>query len=380
MQEPLYEQIYRQVYAEIEAGRLRPGDRVPSEKELADRYQVSRITSKKALEKLAQAGIIARARGKGSFVNHAPAAPVAVATPDGTPAQPNTLHQVVGFLLPDFSGTFGERMVRAVERQLREYNKRMILCRTEGQRELEDRAIDSCLALGVGGLIVFPVYGDYHNERIIRLVLNRFPVVVVDRSLKGISVCTVATDHRQAAADLTRHLIELGHRRIAFFTPPPAGTSSIEDRLQGVTATMAAHGLPFTPDDFVQLYCTVSGAYAPHAADVARDEVAVRIYLQSHPDVTAIITCEHTLAMIARHVLIQLGKRIPEDYSIATFDTGHLEYIEPHLTHIAQDETAIGSLAVELLLSQIAGNEAPLRTSTPHQLRIGTSTGGARTS
>ena len=65
MKVPLYEQLYRFVLGEIEAGRLAPGARVPSEKALADQFRVSRITSKRALEKLAQDGLIQRAHGRG---------------------------------------------------------------------------------------------------------------------------------------------------------------------------------------------------------------------------------------------------------------------------------------------------------------------------
>ncbi len=68
MKIPLYEQIYNSLLADIKNEKLKSGDRVPSEKELADHFQVSRITTKKALEKLSQDRVIQRVRGKGSFV------------------------------------------------------------------------------------------------------------------------------------------------------------------------------------------------------------------------------------------------------------------------------------------------------------------------
>src|SRR3954462_13124432 len=68
METPLYEKIYLNLLNQIETGQLKPRDQVPTEKELADQYQVSRITSKKALEKLVQIGAIERIRGRGSFV------------------------------------------------------------------------------------------------------------------------------------------------------------------------------------------------------------------------------------------------------------------------------------------------------------------------
>lgn len=68
MAKPKYLQIYEQIYKNIETGFYQPGAKLPSEKELSQNYAVSRITSKKALEMLADQGYIVRQPGRGSFV------------------------------------------------------------------------------------------------------------------------------------------------------------------------------------------------------------------------------------------------------------------------------------------------------------------------
>ena len=68
MTELLYKKIYHFIKEQIESGRLRIGDRLPTEKELSEQFSVSRITSKRALVELEQEGLITRTRGKGSFV------------------------------------------------------------------------------------------------------------------------------------------------------------------------------------------------------------------------------------------------------------------------------------------------------------------------
>ena len=65
---PLYEQIYEEIREKIEERGYRVGDRLPSEKELSEQYHVSRITSKKAVELLAEEGLVTRIPGKGTFV------------------------------------------------------------------------------------------------------------------------------------------------------------------------------------------------------------------------------------------------------------------------------------------------------------------------
>src|ERR1700694_2312288 len=64
----LYERLYNYVLDDIQKGSLRSGDRVPSEKELARKHGVSRITSMRALQNLERAGLVERIRGKGTFV------------------------------------------------------------------------------------------------------------------------------------------------------------------------------------------------------------------------------------------------------------------------------------------------------------------------
>jgi DNA-binding LacI/PurR family transcriptional regulator len=378
MKVPLYEQLYRFVLGEIDSGHLGPGARVPSEKELADQFHVSRITSKRALEKLAHDGLIQRARGRGSFV----AAGVEEANPGLPGAGPgqgiereSAQPHLVGLLVPDTSDIFGSHLVRTIESQLRLRHIRTILCRTEGRRELEEAAIDDCLALGVTGLIICPVHGEYYNERLLRLVLDHFPIVLVDRYLRGIPACSVCTDNRRAAEELTNHLIARGHRNFAFVSVPPAGTSSIEDRLLGMMAAIAEHGLHFNAeDDVVHVYCTLPGAMTPWTQDVERDAETIRVYAERHPHVTAFIACEHPLALLTQRVLEGLGRTLPADSAVACFDAPRSPLDISPITYVEQDEERMGCEAVDLLLAQVQHREVPLHVATGYRMVRGQST------
>ncbi len=372
MKVPLYEQLYRFVLGEIEAGRLGPGDRVPSEKALAEQFCVSRITSKRALEKLAQDGVIQRARGRGSFVTlqAPPGPPAAAPSAAGAVGAPSHVRPpLVGLLVPDTSDTFGAHLVRTIEGELRRRHYRTVLCRTEGRRELEEAALDDCLALGVAGMIIFPVYGEYYNERLLRLVLDHFPIVLVDRYLRGIPACSVATDNRKAAEELTEHVIHLGHHHFAFITPPPAGTSSIEDRILGVMTATTEHELHFnTEQDIIHAYCTLPGALTPATQNVERDAESIRVYALCHPEVTAYIACEYPLGILAQRVLTALGRCVPSECAVVCFDAPHSPLDSAPITYIEQDEEAMGVQAVAMLLAQLAGREVPLHVVTRHKL------------
>src|SRR6187402_642047 len=107
----LYEQLYSYVAQEIRNGTLKPNDRVPSEKELAEQFNVSRITSKKALERLYQDGLIVRIRGKGSFVAETPLPQDAGKT--GSRNNSQSVSKLIGVIVPDYADSYGLRLVHA---------------------------------------------------------------------------------------------------------------------------------------------------------------------------------------------------------------------------------------------------------------------------
>jgi DNA-binding LacI/PurR family transcriptional regulator len=181
-------------------------------------------------------------------------------------------------------------------------------------------------------------------------------------------------DNQQAARDLTEYLIGLGHSQIAFVSPPVQGTSTIEERMQGVAAGLAAHGLSFGPEDcLTDLYSTLPGAFVTE--NIQKDEETIRQFLAVHPDLTAFVVCEYNLALVLEQALHRLGHRVPEDYSIVCFDSVETAIDGPIFTHICQDEELMGRQAVEMLLAQIRGEEVPLQTTVPYELKEGRSSG-----
>ncbi|MGH2534725.1 MAG: GntR family transcriptional regulator [Thermomicrobiales bacterium] len=359
----LYERLASHVLDEIRAGRLQPGDRVPSEKELAARFDVSRITSKRALETLDQAGVIIRIRGKGSFVA-ADLRPgdVALAARHGAAPVEQTGRQParVGFVLPDLSDVYGVRLLDAIEERCGDLGFHLLLKRTYGSREVEEQAIRSFVAAGVDGLIVFPVHGEYYNVDLLRLVLDAYPVVLVDRQLRGIAASAVYTDNVGAARMLAGYLIDRGHRRIAFVSPPPAHTSSIEERIDGYRVALVAAGLPVDADLIVSDLCsTLPGAF--HRANIDVDEARLRRFLDEHRDVGGIVACEYFLALLLDDVVKQRGTPETGWPEIVCFDSPEYPVGLPRFTYIRQDERAMGRAAVDALAERFAGGVASRR-------------------
>lgn len=352
---PLYRQIFDDMMDGLRNGTWKEGDRLPSEKELAEQYKVSRITSKKALEMLSDAGYITRMPGKGSFVRK------------GTPDKPDrstdsgsikTRPLLIGLILPDFDETFGTGLLSGVEKSTAENGIFMILRRSYGDQKQEERSLDEVLLLGVDGIIIMPVHGEHYAPKILQLILERFPLVFIDRHLRGLNAPFVGTDNLGAAKKATDYLLEIGHRFISFLTPPYADTTAIEDRIEGFVRSHAEHGIAI--DDslwLTDLTATLPGRNLPE--NIQKDIQAIQSLLKNKKEITCLFAAEYNIALLAAEAVKTLGLRIPQDISLLCFDSPHSFIQEYTFTHLRQRETDMGEISVRLLLKQIRHEPGP---------------------
>ena len=221
----LYTEIYEQLRAQIERGELLPEDRLPSEEALAEAHSVSRITVKKALERLREDGLIQRVQGRGTFVSRA--------MPGERRQGAAPARRLIGIVLEHVSSAFGLNMMYYMIQALDKAGYKACIRFTFGSTERESAEIDDLLSMGVAGLIIMPCHDSHYNLTILRLILEDFPVVLVDKRMHGLPVCSVSTDGREAMRRLTHHLCERGCKSAALLTIDPASTSSLGDRAEG---------------------------------------------------------------------------------------------------------------------------------------------------
>jgi DNA-binding LacI/PurR family transcriptional regulator len=363
----LYERLYTYVVDEIRKGALRSGDRVPSETELARTHQVSRITSIRALQNLERAGIVERIRGKGTFVAHG-AERLAAASHDDheRPRRARRSSSQLAFLLPDFSLSYGLELLKAVEEHAAKAGFRLLLRRTYGLQDDEERAIETLVRTrSVDGLIVFPVNGEFYNASLLRLALRKYPLVLVDRYLKGIATTAVYTDNAAAARELTGCLLNQGHEKVAFVSSHPEHTSSIEDRLDGFRTAFSERGLGLEGQ---HLLTDLTGVIPSAGGGTAADHAAIDALVKRHPSISGFVTTEYWMALLVREALRRAGRL--NKATIVCFDSPRDPLLEPRFTHIEQDEREIGRRAVELLLGQLEGEQTSVQSIVPHRLVV----------
>lgn len=191
--------------------------------------------------------------------------------------------------------------------------------------------------------VILMGWSAHRDGRIFRRFLEKeTPMVVLGRNWADLPVNTVGQDHRLQASMALDHLLQLGHRKIAFVARAAEQQYDwFERRLHCYREAMAKIEQP------------VDEALIVLAEDTAEAE-AVKRLVQQQPDVTAIFATDDAKAVNVMRGLREIGQQIPGDISVIGLD-GSMESPKgyPALTTVAIPSVEVGSLGAELLLKQI---------------------------
>ncbi|WP_066192159.1 MULTISPECIES: GntR family transcriptional regulator [Gracilibacillus] len=331
----LYEQVYESLKQDILSLKYNIGEKIPSEQEIADAFSVSRITSKRALEKLVQEGFVKRQRGKGTFVLKTNESAV-------RSEKENNSKPVFGLIVPNFDTSFGIGIIEGIE-EAAHGECLIMLKRSLGIPEREEDAIKELLEYGVDGLIVFPAKSQYYSSEILKMIVNKFPFVLIDRSFHGIAAPSVTTDNFHAAKKGINYLFDLGHEQIGILIPEDYEITTIKERLNGIVSAFAENKVSVNRAYWCDTIKRIS-------ATEKRDIALMKQYLEENPDLTALMALEYKIAVLAKIAVEQLGKKVPENISILSFDSPTVTSSQWRFTHLKQNESEIGRRALQMLL------------------------------
>ena len=227
----LYKKVYSDLKVKIESGQLQPGSKLPGEEELRETYQVSVITIKRALQILANEKLIRRIPGKGSFVM----------SEKGKPEQQEIRQQemnivqkkdsrLIGVILEYAMPSFGINLMYELDKAAMSAGYRLGIRFSYADRERETQEIEFLMSLGIEGLIILPCHGSYYNMAILKLVIDSFPVVVLDKKMEGIKVPSIRTDNTDTVYRLVDYLKDEGRTRIGIITVDDMGTVTLMER------------------------------------------------------------------------------------------------------------------------------------------------------
>lgn len=363
----LYEVIYDDLLSGIQKGTYPPGCRLPSEKELSEKYGVSRITSKKSLEMLADKNLITRRPGKGSYVLGESEQREAVQEKKEAGEWKAQKH-LIGVVLDAFGPVFGSDMLLGIEYECRKRGYDMLLKCTYGDMDEENRAIRRMIELGVEGIILMCVQGENYNAEIMKLVIQGFPLVLVDRKLQGLPIPFVGTDNYQAAKELTDYLIGEGHKKICFLSQDLHRISTVSERFEGYRDSNLEHGILTNESLWVTDINSMLPQVENWQEELEQNISRMEKYIRENPDITAFFAVNLEIGNSVQEILKKMG--LEQEREVVFFD-GLEEKGVPLSTHLIQGEYLIGVTAVNTLDDRIKGKEVAEKHYIPYQIVYG---------
>ncbi|MFI7149806.1 LacI family DNA-binding transcriptional regulator [Nonomuraea sp. NPDC050022] len=271
----------------------------------------------------------------------------------------------VGLMLPHIRNPFFADILDGLMEQLAGTGYQAIMIQGGVTRKVEKHAVDALVDRQVDGIImVAPLAGRARLEE----VAQEVPTVVLARHERSALYDSVFDEDDVGAELVVRHLIELGHRRIAHITHQDNSNARPSDLLHVIRAeayerVMREHGL----DDEIAIaktYYHEQGGY-----DGARQ------LLSRSPRPTAIFAGADQAAFGALAAVHEAGLSVPRDLSVAGYDnTQPAALPNIALTSVNQDGAVMGSTAGRLLLERIQGRTSAVRFSVTPSLVIRGST------
>ena len=260
--------------------------------------------------------------------------------------------KLFGLVVPATTNPVFARMVLAIEERAYELGYDLLIAHTLNKPDREEQVLRRLLSRRVDGLFVTPVYRFEAEARIYKeIAARKVPTVLLGppapfcKNFPGVEI-----EEQIASYNVTKHLLGLGHKNIAYFTGPTAAPWA-HDRFEGYRRALREAGLQ--PDD----------KYVFQSGNTIEDGVNAALQmLNENCQPTAIQAVSDLVAIGAATTLLQQGIRIPEDISVAGF--GNIlvaEHFRVPLTTVSQPKLRLGLAAVEMMMGLIRGESVPTR-------------------
>jgi GntR family transcriptional regulator of arabinose operon len=362
----LYKQVYEGIRERILDGTFPKESKLPSEEEFCGEYEVSTITVKKAMDILVDDGMVRRVPGKGTYVMGDAIGDRELSKEEDTketeicdnPNQESELkgvlqkgkrRKLIGLVLEHVASPFGLDMMYQLDREAENAGYKLCIRFSYGNREKETDEIDYLLALNVEGLIIMPCHGAHYSTAILKLIVENFPVILIDKRLHGIPVSTVSTDGRNAVKALVKHLYERGCRKIGLITVNAMGTTSLIDRREGFYSGMDEVKL-VAAEECVLTHDQTNFLEKETQADT---ECICQYFEQTRGSLDGVVCTEYGMMSSVVQASRMLGINLGTDLKVCCIDEDYQASDGYYFTHMKQDEKSIAELALKLLIKDM---------------------------
>jgi DNA-binding LacI/PurR family transcriptional regulator len=271
----------------------------------------------------------------------------------------------IGLVVFGLHNPFFGLLTQGVEAAASARGYNVLIADSTGSVERQERCIDMLAARHVDGIVVAPIHSEEQELAPIRAAGVK--AVLLNSTAGDETVSSVGGDNVRGGYLATRHLLDLGHRRIAFVGHLHS-ISGCRERQRGYYDALTAGGVSPDPALVVEDVPSMSeiGATMHHLLDVREPPTAV-----------VAMTDEYAIAIM--QALHALERRVPQDIALVGYDDIPVAaWLSCPLTTVAQAKEEQGSLAADLLIDQIENPDTPMqRIILPPSLVVRWSCGAA---
>ena len=320
-----------------------PEYKLPSERALSLAFDASRKPVRRAYDRLIQKGYVTNIHGKGYFIN--------TQNQENMPFPAPMTNPKICLILPSIQTQFDHNILAGIHQFCSSHQVELAIHVSNTSAETESQLLRSVPLSGVKGIILFPVEHDAYQPELLQLSLRKYPLVLLDRTIKNIHASFISSQNHEAMVNAVEFLKKKGFQNLVFITPPSGESSTGDERINGFTHGLLRHYKMATPQNLL----IIEGSQAQATNTVLK-------HLQKYPDIEAIIVgCVHRQPVL--QAIEKIGKDAAKNIKLMFFDDELSLFeranLKPYI--LQQDGYQMGYLAAESLYNQIYGD---LRTVT----------------
>lgn len=282
--------------------------------------------------------------------------------------------KLIGLLIPTITNPYYPMLTQYIEEYSVAKGYNVLLCNTYRKRETEEFYLNLLSEKQVDGII----YGFTPNFSQHLLKINeRIPVVIIGEKNDNLNINTIALNSFRAGELVAQHLVELGHKNIAYISSPLNGLSlSRQKRLQGIMSKLKEYGLErniiVKSEDYEQ-----ESSNSTYEIEIGYD---LTLKLLDESKVTAVIGVNDMVAFGALNAITHRGLKVPDDVSVCGFDNIYLsKMLQPKITTVDHYTSHRSKMAVDVLVENSNHSDTSVfRVEYDPQLIIRESTGKPR--
>ena len=323
--------------------------KIPSETELMNQFNVSRNTVRQSLAELVNEGVIYKRHGSGSFFS-------------GKPEEEEQHSYLIGVITPFNSSYIYPQIIQGIDDVAHERRYNIVLGSSRGELAKERDCLEQLLEKGIEGLLIEPAGGFQHiqeSDTFKAVKALDIPVVFMDWMIDDPDISYVSLNDREGGFRATSYLAQAGHTRIACVYPHDHLPGI--HRYEGYRNALETYHLPYD-ETLVRATSIEKWNDAHHIIDLMKNLLALG---ERRP--SAVFFFNDNAALWAYIAVREAGLKIPDDLSIMGFDDSELAILaDAPLTTMIHPKYQLGKWAAEMLFEDIAHRGQ----RTPRQMLI----------